>query len=106
MVLALDSPRWKTLDGNGELAARLLQYGAAADFAELDHQACHQFTVSGTGIEKGAGAVRGAVPVDRCSSSSTSLVSFRGMSPSKGERTPIGLLPCFLPLFSIRTERR
>jgi hypothetical protein len=41
----LDSPRWKTLDGNGELAARLLQLGAAADFAELDHQACHQLTV-------------------------------------------------------------
>jgi len=44
-VLALDSPRWKTLEGNGELAARLLHDGAVADFAELDHQACHQLTV-------------------------------------------------------------
>jgi hypothetical protein len=47
-MLPLDSPRWATLrscGGTGALAARLLRDGPAADFGELLHQACHQFTV-------------------------------------------------------------
>ena len=48
-MLPLDSPRWAALrsspGGTGALAARLLRDGPAADFGELFHQACHQFTV-------------------------------------------------------------
>ena len=48
-MLPLDSPRWAVLraspGGTGDLAARLLRDGPAADFGELLHQACHQFTV-------------------------------------------------------------
>jgi hypothetical protein len=53
-MVPLDSPRWATLRSspgfNGELAARLLREirtGTGADWAELYHQACHQFTVHG-----------------------------------------------------------
>src|SRR5437588_5832422 len=53
-MVPLDSPRWATLRSspgfNGELAARLLREirsGTGADWAELYHQACHQFTING-----------------------------------------------------------
>jgi hypothetical protein len=53
-MLALDSPRWATLKaspgGTGELAARLLREirdGTGANWAELYHQACHQFDIGG-----------------------------------------------------------
>jgi hypothetical protein len=51
-MLALDSPRWATLRSspgfNGELSARLIRAvrnGDHIEFAELYHQACHQFGV-------------------------------------------------------------
>src|SRR5262245_5727324 len=54
-MLPLDSPRWLTLRAscsrsNGELAVRLLREiraGSGANWAELYHQACHQFTIMG-----------------------------------------------------------
>ena len=53
-MVPLDSPRWATLRSspgfNGALAAQLLreiQAGTGADWAELYHQACHQFTLHG-----------------------------------------------------------
>lgn len=53
-MLSLDSPRWAMLQSSagsdGALAARLLREiraGAGADWAELYHQACHQFTIHG-----------------------------------------------------------
>lgn len=53
-MLELDSPRWLTLKssvgGNGEFASRLIQKirnedGDEDALAELQHEACHQFTV-------------------------------------------------------------
>lgn len=53
-MLPLDSPRWATLraspGGDGKLAGRLLQEiraGTGANWAELYHQACHQFSIMG-----------------------------------------------------------
>jgi hypothetical protein len=50
-MLALDSPRWRTLKSspgfNGESSARLIRElrDGNKEFAELYHQACHQFGV-------------------------------------------------------------
>ena len=53
-MVPLDSPRWATLHSrpgfNGVLAARILQEiraGTGADWVELYHHACHQFTING-----------------------------------------------------------
>lgn len=53
-MVPLDSPRWTTLRSSpgftGELAARLIREiraGTGVDWAELYHQACHQFTING-----------------------------------------------------------